>query len=136
MAVQTGMRGTRMTDWPEDGPISTRGCWPALLSALPDPVFIVYRSGLCHAVNAAARRFFPSDGPRTLLTLTRSAELQALFDEVRDAPVSNLPIVGEITLAHPQERIMHVALRPIATADEPDAAPETFVLLLRDLTEL
>lgn len=134
MATTTASSAGQTTDWSEDGSF-TRGCWPALLSALPDPVFIVYRSGLCHAANAAAERFFPSKGPQTLLTLTQSAELQSLFEEVLRSPTSHLPVVGEITLQHPQERIMHVALRPIVT-DSSGRRPECFVLLLRDLTEL
>lgn len=120
----------------EDVSGTTRGCWPALLSTLPDPVFIVYRSGLCHAVNEPAERFFPTKSPLTLLGLTRSAELQSLFEEVRDSPRATRPVVGEITLHHPQERIMHVAIRPVLLSDDPAERPESYVLLLRDLTEL
>jgi two-component system, OmpR family, phosphate regulon sensor histidine kinase PhoR len=115
---------------------SSRGCLSALLSTLPDPVFFVYRSGYCHAVNGHAERFFPSTGAQTLLSLTHSQDLQALFEEVRDAPASLRPIVGEIVLRHPQERIMQVSLRPVLTTESADERPELFVLLLRDLTEL
>jgi two-component system phosphate regulon sensor histidine kinase PhoR len=115
---------------------STRGCWPALLAAQPDPVFIVYRSSLCHAVNEPAQRLFPGARTQTLLGLTHSQELQSLFEEMRDTVHSFRPVVGEITLHHPQERIMYVAIRPVLLTDDPEERPESFVLLLRDLTEL
>src|SRR5579883_2662600 len=115
---------------------SARGCWPALLAALPDPVFIIYRSSLCQPVNEPAHKLFPGARTQTLLGLTRSQELQGLFEELRDAVHSTRPVVGEIMLHHPQERIMYVAIRPVLLTDDPNERAESFVLLLRDLTEL
>lgn len=136
MATATKAPGMSGPARREDFAGSARGCWPALLSTLPDPVFIVYRSGLCQAVNEPAERFFPTKTPQTLLGLTHSAELQSLFEEVRDSLRATRPVVGEITLHHPQERIMHVAIRPVLLTEDPAERPESYVLLLRDLTEL
>jgi len=112
----------------------TRSGWQALLSAVSDPIFTVDGNGLCRPLNHPAERMFPLAEHATLLSMTQSAELDALFQDARTGDDGPHPVTGEITLRYPSERVIQVSVHPIrAIAEQP--AP-SFFIILRDLTDL
>ena len=112
--------------------------WRALLAAVTDPIFLIDHTGICHPANVPAERLFPLVEHQTVLSMTQSPELDALYQEAKesDHSLNAQALIGEITLRYPKERVMHVPIHPVvAEVDTPTAQPE-FVVILRDLTDL
>ncbi|MDR3709025.1 MAG: ATP-binding protein [Capsulimonadaceae bacterium] len=115
--------------------------WRTLLEAVPDPVFLIDHTGGCHAANVSAERLFPVGEHHTVLSLTQSAELDALYQEARQADshpsVKPQPVKGEINLHYPQERVMEVSIHPISGEPvQPASDQPAFIAILRDRTDL
>jgi two-component system phosphate regulon sensor histidine kinase PhoR len=112
--------------------------WRALVAAITDPVFLIDHTGICRPANTPAERLFPLIEHQTVLSMTQSPELDALYQEAKDGGNGLAPqaVIGEITLRYPKERVMNVSIHPVASApDTPSSQPE-FIVILRDLTDL
>ena len=114
--------------------------WRTLLEAVPDPVFLIDRTGGCHPANVPAQRLFPTGEHHTVLSLSQSAELDALYQEARNAERDGASapqaVKGEINLHYPKERVMEVSIHPISGDDSVHAFQPEFVAILRDRTDL
>jgi two-component system phosphate regulon sensor histidine kinase PhoR len=116
--------------------------WQALLAAVSDPIFLIDNHGVCYPANAPAERLFPPVEHQTVLSMTQSPELDALYQEARSGDGDDgedfgpQRVVAEISLRYPKERVMHVSIDPISIPGSMDGAQLAFVVILRDLTDL
>lgn len=107
---------------PESGAGDSR--WAALLETTDDAVLLVSAEGRIVQSNSVAVALFGISGPGTLLAQTLSSELDDLY---RTAVRRQAQVEREVTLSQPP-RALYARITP--------TAPDEYLLVLRDLTEL